>query len=538
MKRFTFVFMFVFLAGCLSISNLVFAGADSNVFEQAKQNAAVVNEGFQRCQRYVDAWLKLADPTTGLIPSGTSKLIWDPHNAGADNYPFMVLTTSFTNQEQFYGVMRDMLAAEIKYSSRVGNLTDTYDFKTQKFLSPEPKMPDIMFSSAEYVKDGLLPITEWLGYSPWSARMIGILDDMWKYADIETPYGKIVSEDIEVNGEQLQTLSRIYWMSGRNEKYLDWAIRIGDYYLLGNHHPSRDLKSLRLRDHGCEVISGLCELYATCNYARPEKKKQYEKPLHQMLDRILEVGCNQDGLFYNVVNPQTGEILDGSIADNWGYTYNGYYMIYQIDGIERYKQAVIKVLSNLHKYKNFKWEEGTPHDGYADTLEGAINLYNRQPVNSVAEWIDSEIKVMWNMQKPSGLIAGFFMHCDGNFARTTIMYCLWKTQGLTIDPWRSDVQFGAVSDGNELSIYLEGQKEWSGRLIFDAQRHKTIMNLPYDWPRINQFPEWFTVEPTAIYTFANLSTGKKVSCSGNELRRGFPINLDAGKGQKITVRKN
>jgi hypothetical protein len=145
---------------------------------------------------------------------------------------------------------------------------------------------------------------------------------------------------------------------------------------------------------------------------------------------------------------------------------------------------------------------------------------------------------MWNMQKPSGLIAGFFMHCDGNFARTTIMYCLWKTQGLTIDPWRSDVLVGAVRDGNELSIYLEGQKEWSGRLLFDAQRHKTIMNLPYDWPRINQFPEWFTVEPAGIYTFANLSTGKKVSCSGNELHRGIPINLDAGKGLKIIVRKN
>jgi hypothetical protein len=64
------------------------------------------------------------------------------------------------------------------------------------------------------------------------------------------------------------------------------------------------------------------------------------------------------------------------------------------------------------------------------------------------------------------------------------------------------------------------------------------MNLPYDWPRINQFPEWFTVEPTAIYTFADVSTGKKISCSGNELRRGIPINLDAGKGLKITVRKN
>ena len=52
----------------------------------------------------------------------------------------------------------------------------------------------------------------------------------------------------------------------------------------------------------------------------------------------------------------------------------------------------------------------------------------------------SEIQVMWSMQDSShrpntsqwrsyGVIEGW--HGDGNFARTTIMYCLWKTQGVT-----------------------------------------------------------------------------------------------------------
>jgi hypothetical protein len=97
---------------------------------------------------------------------------------------------------------------------------------------------------------------------------------------------------------------------------------------------------------------------------------------------------------------------------------------------------------------------------------------------------------------------------------------------------------GAVRSGNDLSVYLEGQKKWSGKLLFDAQRHKTIMNLPYDWPRINQFPEWFAVEPAAIYTFTDLSTGKNFSCSGYELHRGIPINLEEGKKLKITVSKS
>jgi hypothetical protein len=51
--------------------------------------------------------------------------------------------------------------------------------------------------------------------------MIGILNDMWQHAPIDTQFGKIVSTDMEVNGEMLQTLSRIYWMIG-NKNYLEW----------------------------------------------------------------------------------------------------------------------------------------------------------------------------------------------------------------------------------------------------------------------------------------------------------------------------
>jgi len=83
---------------------------------------------------------------------------------------------------------------------------------------------------------------------------------------------------------------------------LDWAEAIGDHYLLGDHHPTRDLEYLRLRDHRCELISGLCELYVTLHFARPEKKKIYQQPLYEMLDRILEVGRNEDGFFYDGIN--------------------------------------------------------------------------------------------------------------------------------------------------------------------------------------------------------------------------------------------
>jgi hypothetical protein len=505
----------VFLCAC--------SVAKEQDFQQALENGRAANEGFVRCKKFVAGWLAYADPNTGLIPRNLSqdKNIWNAQDSAADNYPFMVLTAAITDRPLFESRMLDMLKTEQKLTSRVGNMPDTFSFSKRTFQYDKIDLSRIIFGSAEYVKDGLLPLTEWLGPSPWSQRMLGILDDIWKNAPIDTKFGKIISLSQEVNGEMLQTLSRIYWMKG-DKKYLNWAIRLGDYYLLEQQHPTRNGTMLRLRDHGCEIVSGLCELYATVNFAQPNKKTAYEKPIHEMLDRILEAGCNEHALFYNWFNPQTGE-HDKTLCDTWGYNYNGFYTVYLIDKTEIYRNAVRKALSNLNEYyRNYPWE-GTSADGYADSIESALNLYNREPIPSVTQWLDSEIKVMWNIQKSDGIIEGW--HGDGNFARTTIMYCFWKTKGVTIQPWREDVIFGAIQDANCLKIALCSQKTWEGKLVFDSPRHKTIMKLPLDWPRINQFPEWFTVQPDKTYTVTDLSANSKATYTGKQLQTGIPITL-------------
>jgi hypothetical protein len=507
---------------------------DSLAFSQAAANGRLVNEGFERCRLFVDGWLQHADPETGLIPRNLqdSKDIWNAQDAAADNYPFMVLTAALTDQELFEGRMRDMLRTETELTSRIDALPDTYSFKKQAFEEQQPNVSDIMFGASEYIKDGLLPLTEWLGPSPWSERMISILDDMWEHAPVETEYGNIVSTNVEVNGEMLQTLSRIYWMTGER-KYLDWALRLGDYYLLGNQHPTRSSESLRLRDHGCEIVSGICELYATVSFVLPEKKQEYEEHVHIMLDKILEVGRNEHGLFYDVVNPQNGEILNERIADNFGYTLNGFYTVYEIDSIEAYRDATLKALGTLNEnYRNFEWE-GSSSDGYADAIEGALNLYAREPIPSTAEWLDSEIKVMWAKQQEDGVIEGW--HGDGNFARTTIMYCLWKTQGMTPSPWRSDVQVGVVRENQDLMISMSVDEDWEGVFKFDSPRHKTIMHLPIDWPRINQFPEWFVVEEDQQYELIDVNQGKKDIYTGAQLHEG--VTALAKKGENLFMLK-
>ncbi len=508
--------------------------AGDDAFEQAMENGKLANEGFIRCQNFVKGWLNHADPATGLIPRNLNrnKDIWNAQDSAADNYPFMVLTAAITDRPMFDGRMLDMLRTETRLTSRIGNLPDTYSFTKKDFQTAQPDLNRIIFGSSEYVKDGLLPLTEWLGPSPWCDRMIGILDDIWKHAPVDTKYGKIPSTSQEVNGEMLQTLSRIYWMTG-DKKYLEWAVRLGDYYLLDEHHPTKNEKRLSLDDHGCEIISGLCELYATVNFVQPDKKRTHQKAIHEMLDRILEIGRHEHGLFYNWINPQTGEHA-GDLTDNWGYDLNGFYTVYLIDKTEAYRQAVLYALGNLTQYySDYKWEGGGA-DGYADSIEGAINLYNREPVRTAEKWLDYSTKLMWKIQKTDGIVEGW--HGDGNFARTTIMYCLWKTKGLTIRPWRKDVIFGAVQDGDTLKITMRAEKDWQGRLIFDIPRHKTFMKMPLDWPRINQFPEWFTVEADKSYVGHDLTSDSKTTLTGRQLHEGVIIHLKAGTERRMLVK--
>lgn len=390
--------------------------------------------------------------------------------------------------------------------------------------------------------------------------MFELVDDSFALAAVETPFGRIPllgtnkAVGVEVSGDYLQALARLYWMSGRNEKYLRWGIRLADNFLLpeGKNHPTRDFATLRLRDHGCEIVSGLCEFYATLHYAGKlpggrewaEKKAAYQPHVHQMLDRVLEVGVNADGLFYNDVNPRTGAIVDRGISDSWGYVYDAYYTVYLVDGTTAYRDAILRPLAALNeKYRGFGWEGASATkpkggaDGYADTIESALNLYNRftaEPrIASVVAWMDSEIKQLWSYQQPNGLIEGW--HGDGNFARTTIMYCLWKTQGVTAQPWRADLKLGAVRTADGIRIVVSAEQPWSGTVVFDRPRHAENLRLPADWPRINQFPEWFTVTAGTSYA-VRAGTAAPQSRSGKELAGGFAVSLPATGVLEMSVR--
>lgn len=499
----------------ISLPGIAFA----DPWQIAAANGEQNREAFVRCWRFVHGWLQHTDPQSGLIPRNLSKdAFWNARDCAADNYPFMVLTTYFTDKSLFEGPMRQILETEQRVANRVDRLPDDFLFETQTFRTPEYKLDDIIFGASEYVKDGLLPLTELLGPTPWSDRMIALTDDIWKHATYDSEAGKLPALSHEVAGDHMQALSRLYWMTGKPE-YKQYAFRIGDFFLL--HHPPEQEEKLQLDDHGCEVVNGLSEVYYIASQQDPEKHAQWKAPMHRMLDKILEVARDENGLLYSRVNPATGEKLTEDRTDNWGYNYNAFLVVANADGEARFRDAVVHVLNNIEKSKDYPWEMkpstglGTS-DGYADSIEGCLNLINRVPTPTAETWIDYSIQKMFAIQRDSGVIEGW--HGDGNFARTALMYGLWKSQGAYVEPWRADLRVGAMRDETgSLYLVVSSDWPWKGTLRFDIPRHSEYLHIPSDYPRLNQFPEWFTVSAGSVFI------SEQGEVTADVLRQGLPI---------------
>ncbi|MCX8064883.1 MAG: hypothetical protein N3G21_06890 [Candidatus Hydrogenedentes bacterium] len=500
-------------------------GDDLVLLRQAQQN----RDAMRFCWRLLQGWLQFADEETKFFPRNLkTDFFWNAKDCSADNYPFLTLTAYFTDRLTFETTMKQILANEQRFCNRVDRLPDDWDFETRGFRNSKVEMPSIIFGASEYIKDGLLPLTEYLGRSLWSERMYGLMDDIWKHASIETEVGLLPDKTHEVAGDLMQALARIYWQS-RDEKYKKYAFMLGDYFLV--YHPPHKSDYLQLDDHGCEVIGGLSEVYLLAKYEDETRYISWKNTMHELIDTVLKFGRNEKGLFYEAIDPNIGAIKRDALTDNWGYDYNAIATVGLIDGKGEYIEEIKSTLDNLIDFKDYPWEEDGA-DGLADSLEGAINLFNRFPSEYAFAWADYTAERLLSKQRPSGIIEGWYG--DGNSARTMLMYALWKSQGCYVEPWRADIGVGAVKNGDgTVDVIVTTEWRWKGKLKFDIPRHKENFNMPFDYPRLNQFPEWFTVESGKEYQIEIENQASKFY--GEQLREGLPLALPANGTVRIKI---
>jgi hypothetical protein len=100
---------------------------------------------------------------------------------------------------------------------------------------------------------------------------------------------------------------------------------------------------------------------------------------------------------------------------------------------------------------------------------------------------------------------------------------MMKTQGTFLDGWREGVKLGAVREGGErLLVSLEAPAGWQGRLRFDHARHRRDLNFQKNYVRLNEWPEWFTVDENTLYRVTDES-GQETIRLGAELTDGIDI---------------
>jgi hypothetical protein len=72
-------------------------------------------------------------------------------------------------------------------------------------------------------------------------------------------------------------------------------------------------------------------------------------------------------------------------------------------------------------------------------------------------------------------------------------------------------------------------------LMFDRKRHVDFMHLPLDWPRINQFSEYFTVESDNDYAITQENSLSDQIIHGKELLNGYPVRIKGGTVLKAII---
>lgn len=520
----------LFSGVALAVAVSAAAAEDGTVWRRAAENAVAANENVVYCLDYAEGWLQQADPETGLLPRRLKEdWFWNAKDCAADNFPFLLLTGEMTGQHHIRRAARAVFDAERRLCPRLDSLPDDHLFDRQGFREGAPKTEDLIFGAAEYAKDGLMPVIEWMGEGPWLDRAREMVADIWKHAVFETPHGRLPSPVLEVNGDLLQVMSRLYWMTG-DAQYREWALRLADYYLL--QAPLVEGDKIPLRDHGCEAVGGLAEAYVIAWKTDPAKHAAYREPMHRLLDTILEKGTHPDGMMPNWFNPKTGEMAKDTVSDGWGYVYDAFLTVAMVDGHAPCRAAVKKALNSAHTHLGTNWE-GYRGDGYADSVEGAVNLLNRIPCATAWPWVEASLGIVKGLQGPDGIAEGWYG--DGNSARTLMMHTLWLTRGVTAAPWRKDVSLGAAPDTDGgLCLHLSTGWAWNGTLRFDIPRHRDNLRMPLDYPRINQFPEWFTVDRAGRYLVSE-NGGAEREVSGEDLLK-YRVALKEKETLRLKVR--
>ncbi len=510
-------------------------------FAAAAESAGyLTDEAFARADRVVEWWLAKRSNYRNMLPREAlrqTRPVWNYRDCAADMYCHFVIQASLMAPRHLEN-LREILAAERALSR---------DLPRAIYLDTGDRLDDTLdeqiFGAVEYAKDGLLPILERVGPTEWLDRMHEVVDGIISASPVESRHGRLPSEGTEKNGEFLQVLARLYHRE-RDPSYLVAGRAIADAYTqevlpFGDGLPSMtwDFKAgeprsrkFRVRDHGNEIISGLAEWIVAESVAPEGQAEKYRPAVEHMMDKLLDRARDASGLWDDRIQTEQRPRPNHPVNDNWGYLTAGY-VGYALSLPEssplrrRYLDESTRALASVIGYRGSPWERGRM-DGYADTIEGGCYVLPYLDVDGAARWIDDQAGILMAYQQPEGFVGGTYL--DGNFVRTSLAYAFYRTQGARPDPWRPSLRLGAVTSPHGLHVSIASGAPWSGRLVFDKNRHRDHLRLEKEYPRLNGWTEWFTIDPALQYEVTRSAPdvpAETMLVDGATLAAGLPVEV-------------
>ncbi|NLI01153.1 MAG: hypothetical protein GX446_16850 [Chthonomonadales bacterium] len=513
----------------------------SDPIRECDRRGAIAARCVGRSIGVLQGWWSARDPRFGLLPRTLKENVWAPNDNAADLMPFLFITDHLA-QAGYRDRLLELLTSEVRLTNRDGVLPDWFSMETGTWVHPAADLNRLIFGAAEYCKDGLMPMTEIMGKGPWTDRMLQLLDTIIERAPVKTAFGTIPASDTEVNGDMLQVLGRAYSIT-RKAHYLEMLTRIADAYCLEVIPSSGGIPAHRwdftahravadtfnLNDHGNEIVLGLAEAYICARSYSPSAADRWREPIALMLRRLLAACRGPEGLWVNQVTASSGQVRDPQPPDTWGYTLAGMLAFADASGDVSLRESAEAMIQALRHPRYTHWVGA---DAYADSIEGAILLRRRVRSPAIDGWLNTVLPIFLAWQRDDGIVEGWYG--DGNYARTAMMVALYMTQGASCRPWVQGLRLGAVPSGRSLRLTLSTDVSWDGRFVFDTQRHRSVLALATDYPRLNSWPEWFTVEPARRYRVMGLPGGPR-TFSGSQMVEGIALQLPAGTHLVLSV---
>jgi hypothetical protein len=513
----------------------------------AALNGVLAQEAILRVRAVHNAWMPRRDPGTKLFPESLRRPRWNYRNTAADFFCFLFHAGLYTD-EPSVPLLRETLRAEAALVGP-GQLCQPVASATGRPIRSSAS--ELMFGASEYAKDGLLSLYEATGDAQVYQRLLEVVDAVIAHSEHRSRFGPIPGIRSEVNGEMLQVLSRLALVE-ESPVYGEMAARIGDaaiqQMLAANHglpahkydyEDDRVIEErVRIRDHGSEVIGGLSEVYALAVSRRADpqwaaRAERWAEPLARMYELLLEYGINEAGLIVNALDPSSRRQIDAGANDNWGYILSGLLLYTQAAGrhgvidaarLESLLRRADEVVSAVVSTDGLAWE-GPNQDGYADALESALYIAAHRPgcADALLPWVDRQIGIMFDMQQESGFVDGHYL--DGNFIRTTLMYADLRSGGWRIDPWDAGTRVGMARREGQAVLVVESRDGYEGVLRPRRAAHELRRNLPWNWPRLNSWPEWLA--PSTLRTVRR-AEGIATVPSVEELTKGVRVAVPRG----------